>query len=414
MSDLNVVLVGSYPPRRCGIATFTADLARALSSQPGIKLHVLALEPRDESYPYGRPVVGRIAQDGLESYLRAMESVRRSRADLICIQHEYGLWGIWGSDGLEEDYAVPLIQAAGDLVPRVPVVSTLHTVRPYPDEFERQTMAGIVDSSAATVVMVRMAAMILMDEYGITPNNVVRIPHGVPVVEQAPRRYFKRRLGLEGRTIISTMGLLDPRKGIEYAIGALPEVVERHPEVLYMIVGETHPEFRKFAGEGYRNDLRQLARDLGVSNHVRFVNQYLSDREVVDYLQASDIYVTPYLDRTQITSGTLAFAVGSAKAIVSTPYPHATEALAEGRGLLMELRSSESLAHCLLLLLDNPELRKIYESRTAAYGRLDGWPLVGQRYAELFRRVAEGEPLDDMLAIEPEQLSLRQHQVAIA
>jgi glycosyltransferase involved in cell wall biosynthesis len=224
------------------------------------------------------------------------------------------------------------------------------------------------------------------------------------VVQRFPRRHFKRALGFEGRTIISTIGLLDPRKGIEYAIRAMPAVVEKHPEALYLVAGETHPANRKRFGEQYRNELCDLVEELGLPDHVRFVNQYLSDQEIVDYLQASDVYLTPYLDRNQITSGTLAFAVGTGKAVVSTPYIHATEALAEGRGLLAEFRSAESIAHCLLLLLDNPELRQTMERRMAEYGKLDSWPTVGARYVELFRRVVHHQPITDFLAMEPEAI----------
>jgi glycosyltransferase involved in cell wall biosynthesis len=397
--DLTVVLVGSYPPRRCGVATFTADLGRALTLQSDIHVYIIAIEPQGEAFLYGRNVIGRIQENGQEGYLDAVKHVYRYRADIVCVQHEFGLWGVWSSGDLELDYSVPFIRALSEGPRRIPVVTTLHTIRPNPPHGEREALRGIVMHSAASVVMARIGAMILIEDYGLPSDTIVHIPHGVPVVEQRPRRYFKRQLGLEGRTIISTLGLLDPRKGIEYAIAAMPAVIERHPEALYLIVGETHPEYRKRFGEQYRNELRVLVHELGLRDHVRFVNQFLSDREVVDYLQASDIYVTPYLDRNQITSGTLAFAVGTGKAIISTPYVHATEALAEGRGLLAEFRSAESLAHCMLLMLDNPEYRHLCERLTAEYGKQDAWPLVGARYAELFRRIVAGEPFTDMLAV---------------
>lgn len=400
MRDLNVVIVSSYPPRRCGIATFSNDLARALAVQPGVHVHVIAIEPQEEAFRYSPRVVGRIQQGRVENYVDAVNHLRRG-CDIVCVQHEFGLWGEW-ADTLIEDFAEPFLEALTAGARQIPVISTLHTIRPNPQARERDALRQIVAKSAATVVMARYGAMVLMEDYGVAPETLVRIPHGVPVVEHRPRRFFKRQLGLQGRTIITTLGLLDPRKGIEYAIAAMPAVVERHPEALYLIVGETHPELRKRAGEQYRNELRDRVRELGLSNNVRFVNQYLNDRELVDYLQASDIYVTPYLDRRQITSGTLAFAVGTGKAIISTPYPHATEALAEGRGLLAEYRSAESLAQCLLLMLDQPELRERFEQRTAEYGRQDAWPLVGARYTELMRRVIAGESLTDMLAVQRE------------
>jgi polysaccharide biosynthesis protein PslF len=399
MSDLSILIASTFVPRHDGLATFAADLERGLSDQPSVQTRVVAIEPEDETLHYGRRVVGRIQQGDPESYLEAARSIRRLHPQIVSVQHEYGLWGEWG-DGLEQDYAVPFIETVASQ--GVPVVTTLHTIRPSPPEFERNVVRGMVEKSAATVVMARMGAMILMDDYEITPDSIVQIPHGVPVIQRLPRRHFKRQLGLEGRTIISTLGMLDPRKGIEYAIQAMQAVAEQHPEALYLIIGETHPSYRKKFGEQYRNELRALVKELQLSKYVRFVNQYLSDKELVDYLQASDIYMTPYLDRHQITSGTLAFAVGTGKAIVSTPYVHAIEALAEGRGLLAEFRSAESLAQCLLLMLNEPEYRRDMERRMVQYGGQDAWPLVGQRYAELFRRVVAGRPLDDLLAITPQ------------
>jgi glycosyltransferase involved in cell wall biosynthesis len=402
VADFSVLLASTYVPRHDGLATFAADLERGVSAQPGVQTRVIAIEPEDETLHYGRRVVGRMRQGDSDSYVQAAREIRRLRPHVVSLQHEYGLWGEWG-DGLEQDYAIPFIETVASQ--GVPVVTTLHTIRPSPPEFERDVLCGIVEKSAATVVMARMGAMILMDDYGITPDSIVHIPHGVPVVQRLPRRHFKRQLGLEGRAIITTLGLLGPRKGIEYAIQAMQAVAEQHPEALYLIVGETHPSYRKKFGEQYRNELWALVRELHLSNHVRFVNQYMSDRELVDYLQASDIYMTPYLDRNQITSGTLAFAVGTGKAIVSTPYVHATEALSEGRGLLAELRSADSLAQCLLLMLNEPEYRRDMEQRMVAYGGQDAWPLVGQRYIDLFRRVVGGKPLDDLLAVSPQAAS---------
>lgn len=398
---LSVLIVGTYVPRHDGLATFAHDLRRAMAQQQDVRVRVVAIDPAGESLRYSRNVVGRIQQGKPESFERASEIVHRLRPDVVSIQHEFGLWGIWGQE-LEADFTQSFIDAAGSGPRATRVVTTLHTVRPSPAEGERAALRGIVQRSAASVVMARAGAMILADDYGVSPRTLVRIPHGVPLVSTLPRRHFKRELGLAGRTIISTLGLLDPRKGIEYAIRAMSSVVKTHPEALYLIAGETHPTYRRTLGEKYRNELLDLVGELGLSDNVRFVNQYLTDQEMVDYLQASDIYLTPYLDRNQITSGTLAFAVGTGKAVVSTPNIHATEALAEGRGLLAEMRSSDSIAHCLLLLLDDPERRREMERRMAEYGRQDAWPLVGQRYVELFRRLVAGESIDDFLALEPE------------
>ncbi|GAC1642625.1 MAG: glycosyltransferase family 4 protein [Chloroflexota bacterium] len=404
MRDISVVLVGTYPPRHDGLATFAADLNQGLARQDDMRVRIVAIEPEGETFQYGRAVVGRIEQNDRASYQRAADLIRRLRPDVVSVQHEYGLWGVWRGE-LEADFAVAFLQSLGSGPHSVPVVSTLHTIRPSPGDAERDVLRGIVENSTACVTMARTGAMLVLEDYDISTGTLIRIPHGVPIIERRPRRHFKRRLNLEGRTIISTLGMLDPRKGIEYAIAAMKDVAHEHPEALYLIVGETHPEYRKENGEHYRNELRGLVRELGLTNNVRFVNHYLDDRELVDYLQASDVYLTPYLDRNQITSGTLAFAVGAGKAIVSTPYPHATEALAEGRGLLAEFRSAESIANCLLRILADVDYRQDMERRTAAYGKQDSWPLVAARYAEVFRRVAAGDSLADMLALEPEPLS---------
>jgi glycosyltransferase involved in cell wall biosynthesis len=403
MAALSVLLVGTYVPRHDGLATFAADLARSLRLQEGVHVRVIAIDPEGETLRYGREVVGRIEQGKRDSYLRAGELAARLRPDVVSVQHEYGLWGIWG-EALEKDFTVPFMQVLSERAPRTAAVPTLHTIRPSPPEFENDVLRRIVEASTASVVMARSGALLLMEDYGLPPDKLVHIPHGVPVFERRPRRHFKRQLGLEGRAIIATVGMLDPRKGIEFVISAMPEVVARHPEALYLIVGETHPAQRRHHGEQYRNELCELVEQLHLGDNVRFVNQYLRDRDLVDYLQASDIYVTPYLDRNQITSGTLAFAIGMGKAIVSTPYVHATEALAAGRGLLAEFRSGESVAHCLNLLLDDPDYRRDMEQRMSEYGAQDSWPHVGERYVDLFGRLRSGGDIADLLAVQPDPL----------
>ncbi len=404
MGTLSVLIIGTYVPRHDGLATFAHDLRRGMAQQEGVRVRVVAIDPAGESLRYSRNVVGRIQQGRRESFERAAQIAHQMRPDVVSIQHEFGLWGVWGQ-GLEADFTHDFIAAVSSGSRPVPIVTTLHTIRPSPSDAERDVLRNIVEESAATVVMARAGAMILADDYGVSSRTVARIPHGVPLVSRLPRRHFKRELGLAGRTIISTLGLLDPRKGIEYAIRAMATVADTHPEALYLVAGETHPSYRRTLGEQYRNELLDLVAELGLSDNVRFVNQYLTDQEMVDYLQASDIYLTPYLDRNQITSGTLAFAVGTGKAVVSTPNIHATEALAEGRGLIAEMRSSESIAHCLLLLLNNLESRREMERRMAEYGRRDAWPLVGERYVDLFRRISGGGSIDDFLALEPEAIT---------
>jgi glycosyltransferase involved in cell wall biosynthesis len=236
--------------------------------------------------------------------------------------------------------------------------------------------------------MVNMAGLILEQEYGLDHDKLHMIPHGVPLVPRIPLEKAKHVMQLDGRTVLTTFGLLSSQKGIQHVIRALPDVVKRHPSVLYLVIGETHPETRRREGEKYRNSLIELVKRLGLERHVRFVNQYLALDQLIKYLQAADIYLTPYVGRYQITSGTLAYALGCGKAVISTPYLYAAEALAEGRGMLAEFENPKSLARCIRLLLEEPALREHCESSALAYGRPMGWNTVGRQYAELFRAVA--------------------------
>jgi polysaccharide biosynthesis protein PslF len=264
-------------------------------------------------------------------------------------------------------------------------------VLPQPRPDIRAAVRELCARSASMIVMAHLAAKILLEDYEIEREKVLTIPHGVPVVRPIATEQMKRALRLEGHTVICTFGLLDPRKGIEDAIRAMPAILEQHPDVLYLIMGETHPQIRKVEGERYRAELVALARDLGVSRQVRFLNQYLEQKTLIRYLQATDIYLTPYHDRNQITSGTLAYALGCGRAIVSTPYVYAGEALAEGRGLLAEFESPESIARCMLLYLDNPTFRAETQERALEYGRMMAWPQVGQQYIDVFQRTAEAK-----------------------
>jgi glycosyltransferase involved in cell wall biosynthesis len=258
----------------------------------------------------------------------------------------------------------------------------------------QQTIQGLGERAAAIVVMANIARVLLQEDYGLAGEalaKVVTIPHGVPVCagsrHQPSLDAAKRALGLLGHRVLATFGLLGEGKGIEYMIGAMPALVAAYPDLVYLVIGETHPEVRKLRGEGYRLELLAQARRLGVERQVRFVNRFLSQTELVRYLAATDVYVTPYLARYQITSGTLAYALGCGKAIVSTPYLYAAEALAEGRGLLAEFRSSESLANAIAQLLANPELRRHIEGQAARYGQEMAWSAVAARYRDLFAQV---------------------------
>ena len=388
---VRIAFVASAVPRRCGIATFTADLMAAVkAADPAVRCVAAAIDEPNTARPYGPDVRWRIKQGDKESYRRAARAINESSVDAVNLQHEFGLYGVW-RDGVYDDHCVPFLETL-----QKPVITTLHTVLPQPEPQIRETVRRIAEHSTRVVVMAETAARLLRDVYGIAQRPVV-IPHGMPAIVPRGRHRLKRQLGVEGRTILSTFGLVDPRKGLEYMIAAMPVIVARHPSALYLIVGQTHPELLKKAGEQYRNELVSKIESSGMSDHVRFVNQYLTQREIVDYLLATDVYVTPYLDLNQITSGTLAYALGAGKAIVSTRYLHAAEALADGRGLLVDVRDPDGLARAVLAILDDPALKGELERRAYDYGKEMAWPNVGRRVLALTRELLEPQPVSSLL-----------------
>lgn len=380
-SDPLTAYVSSYPPRACGIATFTRDLSDAVA-QSGRKVTTCLAAINDEgaTYRYPSHIRWTINQGDPRSWKDVAGQINTSRVSLVSIQHEFGLYGRFERDGRFVDHLAGFLERI-----ERPVVTTLHTVLPRPQPDLRAAIRRLHDRSAAVVTMVNMAGLILEQDYDLDPTKLVTIPHGVPDVPRTRPAMHKQALGLAGHTILSTFGLLSSGKGIESMIRALPEVITRHPDVLYLVIGETHPEIRGREGETYRDSLIELIRKLRLERHVRFVNQYLSQAQVIRYLQATDLYITPYINRNQITSGTLAYALGCGKAVISTPYLYAAEALAEGRGVLAEFENPQSFTRCVNLLLENPSLRELCETSAFAYGRQMRWDTVGGRYADLFR-----------------------------
>ncbi|MDB5076616.1 MAG: hypothetical protein JWO42_2795 [Chloroflexi bacterium] len=392
-SDLVVAYVSSFPPRACGIATFTRDLSEAVvRSGREVVTRIAAINEEGAAYAYPPHVRWTIDQNDPQSWRDTADRINQSRVTLVSVQHEFGIDGYFERDGKYVNHLAGFL----DRIDK-PVVSTLHTVLPHPRPDLLEAVRVLHDRSDRLVTMVNMARLILEQEYNLDPQKLVTIPHGVPEVRRTKPAHLKASMHLEGRTILSTFGLLSSGKGIQYMIRALPEVVKRHPEVLYLIIGETHPEIRRKEGERYRNSLSELIKKLGLEHHVRFVNQYLTQQQLIRYLQATDVYITPYIDRYQITSGTLAYAIGCGKAIVSTPYLYAAEALAEGRGVLAEFQNPRSFARCINVLLENPALREHCEASAFEYGKAMSWGNVGARYADLFRSIT-GTATEDTLA----------------
>jgi glycosyltransferase involved in cell wall biosynthesis len=381
-APFSIAFVATCPPRQCGIATFASDLARSIEAVDGAAtVSWAAIDQPWPAHEYGPEVRWRIEQGNPASYRAVAEELNASNVDVVAIQHEFGLYGVW-NDGFV-DHLEPFFNAL-----RKPIVTTLHTVLPEPHPSHRRAVQRIGDRSAAVVVMAETARRLLVQEYGFPEQRIHVIPHGVPPMPPADGDRAKDRLGLKGRSVIATFGLVDPRKGLEYAIRAMQAVAARHPEALYLILGRTHPELVRAAGEGYREKLRRLVESLGLLEHVGFIDRYLAQEDIIAYLRATDVYVTPYVDPNQITSGTLAYALGAGRAIVSTPYLHAAEVLAEGRGILVDFRSEQALAEGVNRVLGDPGLRCELERSAYDYGRHTAWPIVARRTMNLYRAVA--------------------------
>jgi glycosyltransferase involved in cell wall biosynthesis len=380
--EFSIAFVSTCPPRQCGIATFSKDLEDALkTADESVTIQWAAINEATSIHPYGPDVRWRIRQGQPESYRAAAKQLNASEVDVVSLQHEFGLYGIWGDPF--EDHLTSFLD-----VLQKPLVTTLHSVLPEPSPSVRAAVSRIAEHSFQVVVMADRARSLLIDAYGIAAATVCVIPHGVPPIEPHGRTKMKEQFDLAGRTLITTFGLVDPRKGIEYMIEAMLAVREHDPTALYLVVGKTHPELVRREGEAYRRQLWQLVKDRGLEQHVDFVDEYLTQAQIVDYLLASDVYVTPYLDPRQITSGTLAYALGAGKAIISTPYAHAVEVLADERGLLVPFRSQEQLAQATLRILGDPDLKQRLESNAYVYGRETSWPHVGERMLAVLRSAA--------------------------
>lgn len=381
-----VAFVGSYPPRECGIGTFTYDLVSAYDAiDPSRLSTVVALNDYGQFYDYdlhdyqGR-VRYQIDADDRNSYLEIADAINRSRLQVVNIQHEYGIHG--GEDG---EYVIDFMRHLDK-----PVVVTLHTVLPEPEGHFKEVTQTLLNEAAAAVVLARSAMPMILDNYDVPPEKVHVIPHGIPVFtrKESIRRRTKKLLGLGQRPLLSTFGLIGPSKAIEYVIQALPAIVEHHPDVLYLVIGETHPHIRQREGEAYRNSLVDLARQLGVERHVRFNNRFLSNSELIRYLAATDVYIMAYLNKDQIVSGTLAYAVGCGKAVVATPFTYAREMLADGRGIVVPFKDPQAISTAVNSLLDDRRKLLNMEERAYRFSRSMTWPNVARMYMELFRYVA--------------------------
>ncbi len=368
-----IAVLGNYLPRHCGIATFTTDLAQAISTSfPSIDCRVVALNDPGKQYPYGERVQFEITQGDLSSYRRAADFLNVSGAEVLSLQHEYGIFG--GKDGSH------ILSLLGDA--RMPVVTTLHTILSDPSKSQRRVLDEVIRLSNRMVVMSRQGSTILQEVHGVPEEKIDFIPHGIPTLPS--RSASRARLEVDGTFQLLTFGLLSPDKGLEYVIDALPQVVARHPNTVYVIVGATHPHVKASQGDTYRRDLQQRAHKLGVGKHVVFHDRFVESSELAEFLAAADIYITPYLNPEQITSGTLAYALGNGKAVISTPYRYAQELLANERGVLVPMRDSPALAAALVDLLGNPDKLQALSANAIEFGCNMVWPAVARQYVKSF------------------------------
>ena len=378
-----VLYFSTYPPRECGIATFTKDLTTIMDKRfnPSLKSKVLAINDNGSSiYNYDADVIMNIDEADVEGYMDMAEKINKTdKIRLVSIQHEFGIFG--GEENGE--FLIPFLEKL-----EKPVVVTFHSILPDPDAQRLRIVRAIAKRSQAITVMAEAGAKILRDVYKIDASKVYVIPHGVPSIEfREDKEPVKKILGLNGRTVLSTFGLINSGKGIEYVIRALSKLVKDFPNILYLVIGETHPNVRKHEGEEYRNKLIEMVKKYGLKNNIKFYNKYLTLDEIVAYLSATDIYVYSALDENQIVSGTLAYALSSGAAIVGTPTLYAREVLDDNRGVLVDFRDSNSMAKGIRKILSDEDFRKKLERNAYAYSRNMTWPNVAGKYLEVFRKI---------------------------
>jgi glycosyltransferase involved in cell wall biosynthesis len=383
-NNTKICFLSNYPPKECGISIFTENLTTSMNKafNPKLRSRVIALNDPETHRHYNNKVIFQITRNSPQEYINIAQRINDTEEiKLVCIQHEFGLFG--GNYGEDILYFLDAIEK--------PVVVTFHSVLPHPNEDRKRIVRQIATKASAIIVMAQAAIEILNRDYGIEKSKIYVIHHGTPNAKFMPPDQYKKKLGLDGRTVIFTFGLLSRGKGIEYMIRALPPLVKKYPDLLYFISGETHPNVRMEEGESYRNELIELVSELGLQNHVKFQDAYVPTKELADpYILACDIYAFTNLEREQITSGTLAYALSCGRPIVSTPVMYAEELLAQDRGITIpEFKNPEAFTEALDKLLSNKELRNKMSEAAYAFGRQMIWPNVARRHLTVFNRVVK-------------------------
>lgn len=382
IKSIRAIYVSSYIPRKCGIATFTKDLTNAINLlNPHALAEVMAIIRPEESIQYPWEVKFKILQDDLNTYLNAIDYIKQSSTDIVILEHEFGLFG-----GRYGEYIVPFCEKIDK-----PFVVTFHTVLDDPNSESAFLLKRLADKATAITVMMENIRKKLIDEYAISSNKIVTIPHGTPDLPYSPTTSFKKKRRLSDRIIMGNINLLTPGRGIEHALEAVSFVAKKYPNILYLIIGQTHPVYLKEHGESYRNSLKKLVRKLKISKNVRFVNQYVTLEQLTDWLKTMDFYITSYLDPQQVSSGALAYAIGAGKCCLSTPYVYAKETLANNRGVMVPFRDAEAIASKIIELWENPEKKTEIEKNAYNYGRLMTWSNVAMRHLNLFNMILKNK-----------------------
>ena len=382
---IKIGFLSTYPPRECGLATFTEDMVNEFGKIPFIQTSIIAVGSKEE---YENPQVKfKLSQHDRTSYLRAALWAN-DNLDILVVEHEYGIFG--GECG---EYIIALAKRL-----KIPFLVTTHTVLLEPSAKQQTVLRDLGRISTKVVTMAESSIPILAETYCVGIDKIVFIPHGVPDIAVESRVKLKKDYGLQNKQVVSSFGLISPAKGLEYGIEAVAKVVPSYKNLVYLILGKTHPCVKESMGESYRENLMDLAQSLGIKDNIRFIDKYLTKEEVIIYLHLSDIYLTPYLSKEQAVSGTLAYAMGCGRVIVSTPYRYAQEMLGEGRGMLSKFRDSESIAECIKAVLDNPDQKKEMEKKTLAVGQKMSWVTVANQYIQLAKTILEQMP-EEMIRI---------------
>ena len=373
-----IAVVGNYLPRQCGIATFTTDLCAAISAEYGTaRLLALPVNDTEQGYDYPDRVRWSLAQDDVKSYQEAADFLNFNNIDMVCLQHEYGIFG-----GPAGSHILHLLRAL-----KMPVVTTLHTVLREPNPDQLMVMEEIAELSDRLIVMSQLSSQFLQEIFKVPGSKIDMVPHGVPDLPFLDPNFYKDRFGVEGKAVLLTFGLLSPNKGIENVIQALPQILAKHKNVAYIVAGATHPHILRREGDKYRASLQALAKEVGVESQVIFHDRFVSPEEMAEFIGAADIYITPYRYEAQVVSGTLAYALGAGKAIISTPYWHAIELLDDRRGALVPFQNPDAIAQKTIELLDTPAIRHAMRKRAYVFARDMVWKKAAQGYMESFARV---------------------------